>query len=88
MLLRHLPTDIGYANASALADDPETAAADLQAIARYENRRAASSVLLALNGVDHQPAREDIPEVIAAANRRARGNTSSARPRWRNILTP
>ena len=73
VLLRHLPTDIGYANASALAEDPQTAAADLQAIARYENRRAASSVLLALNGVDHQTAREDIPEVIAAANRRAQG---------------
>ena len=68
VLLRHLPTDLGYANASALADEVQAAASDLQAIARYETRRAVSSVLLALNGVDHLPAREDIPAIIEAAN--------------------
>lgn len=68
VLLRHLPTDLGYANASALADDIQAASFDLQTIARYETRRAASSVLLALNGVDHLPAREDIPAIIEAAN--------------------
>ncbi len=72
VLLRHLPTDLGYANASALADEIQTAASDLQAIARYEAGRAASSVLLALNGVDHLPAREDIPAIIEAANDHAR----------------
>lgn len=69
VLLRHLPTDMGYANASALAEDVAEAAADLQAFARYETRRAASSVLLALNGVDHLPAREDLPAILEAANR-------------------
>jgi mannosylglycerate hydrolase len=72
VLLRHLPTDLGYANASALADETQAAASDLQAIARYEAKRAASSVLLALNGVDHLPAREDIPVIIAAANGHAK----------------
>ena len=74
VLLRHLPTDMGYANASALGDDVQAAAFDLQAIAHYEARRAASSVLLALNGVDHLPAREDIPAIIEAANEHAKGN--------------
>ena len=73
VLLRHLPTDLGYAGASALAQEVEAAGADLLAFARYETRRAASSVLLALNGVDHLPAREDLPAVLAAANRRAQG---------------
>jgi mannosylglycerate hydrolase len=74
VLLRHLPTDLGYANASALADEVQAAAFDLHAIARYETSRAASSVLLALNGVDHLPAREDIPAIIDAANGHAKGD--------------
>jgi mannosylglycerate hydrolase len=74
VLLRHLPTDMGYINASALADDIQRAAFDLQAIARYETRRAASSVLLALNGMDHLPAREDIPSIIEAANQHSEGD--------------
>jgi len=73
VLLRHLPTDLGYANASALGDDIRSAASDLQAIASYETRRAASSVLLALNGVDHLPAREDISAIIQAANENSNG---------------
>jgi mannosylglycerate hydrolase len=68
VLLRHLPTDMGYANASSLAEDTQEAASDLKTFARYETRRAASSVLLALNGVDHLPARENLPAIIAAAN--------------------
>jgi mannosylglycerate hydrolase len=71
VLLRHLPTDMGYANASALALDETDAATDLQALARYETRRASSSVLLALNGVDHLPARADLPAILKAANRQA-----------------
>ncbi|HLO32089.1 MAG TPA: glycosyl hydrolase-related protein [Anaerolineales bacterium] len=74
VLLRHLPTDLGYANASALADEIQAAAFDLQAIAQYETRRAVSSVLLALNGVDHLPAREDLPAIIEAANEHSRGD--------------
>ncbi len=69
VLLRHLPTNFGYANAASLAEDVPEAASDLRTIARYETRRAASSVLLALNGVDHLPARENLPEILAAANR-------------------
>lgn len=69
VLLRHLPTDMGYGNASSLAENVQEAASDLRTFARYESRRAASSVLLALNGVDHLPAREDLPAILAAANR-------------------
>ena len=73
VLLRHLPTDMGYANASSLAKDIPAAATDLIALARYETRRAASSVLLALNGVDHLPAREDLQAILAEANKAAGG---------------
>ncbi|TRZ49969.1 hypothetical protein D4S03_07510 [bacterium] len=69
VLLRHLPTNMGYTNASSLAEDIQQAAFDLRTFARYETRRAASSVLLALNGVDHLPAREDLPEILETANR-------------------
>jgi len=71
VLLRHLPTDLGYASASSLGIDIRVAAADLQAFAQYETHRAASSVLLALNGVDHLPAREDLPAILKAANQLA-----------------
>ena len=69
LLLRHLPTDLGYANASSLAKDVQEAASDLRTFARYEARRASTSVLLALNGVDHMAAREDLPEILEAAKR-------------------
>lgn len=69
VLLRHLPTNMGYANASSLALDVQQAAADLHTFARYETHRAGSSVLLALNGVDHLPAREDLPAILESANR-------------------
>ena len=69
VLLRHLPTDMGYANASVLADNVQVAASDILALARHETRRAVSSVLLALNGVDHQPARGDLPAILETANR-------------------
>lgn len=68
VLLRHLPTDLGYVNASALAVEIPAAAADLHAIARYETRRASTTVLLAMNGVDHAAAREDLPEILRHAN--------------------
>lgn len=70
VLLRHLPTDLGYSNASALSTDVAEAASDLQAFAQYEKRRASSTVLLALNGSDHLPAREDLPAILEDANRR------------------
>jgi mannosylglycerate hydrolase len=73
VLLRHLPTDMGYGNASALAYEPRGAATDLLALARYETRRAGTSLLLALNGVDHLPAREDLPAILNAANQAADG---------------
>ncbi len=74
VLLRHLPTDMGYLNAAALPEDPVTGAGDLQAIAVHEARRAAGSVLLALNGVDHMPAHEGLPGLVAAANALGAGN--------------
>jgi alpha-mannosidase len=46
----------------------QEAASDLQTFARYETQRTASSILLALNGMDHLPAREDLPDILAAAN--------------------
>jgi mannosylglycerate hydrolase len=73
VLLRHLPTDMGYINASELAEDIQTAGGDLKAIARHETRRAASSVLLALNGMDHSLAREDLPRILAAGNQLCEG---------------
>jgi len=68
VLLRHLPTDMGYVNASALPVDVSAAAGDLQSIARYEIPRATTSVLLGLNGVDHTAANEDLPEILRRAN--------------------
>ncbi len=69
VLLRHLPTNLGYANAASLAEEVQEAASDLHVFAHYETQRASSSVLLALNGVDHLPAREDLPAILEAANR-------------------
>jgi mannosylglycerate hydrolase len=69
VLLRHLPTNMGYGNASSLGLEVEQAAADLHTFARYETIRAGSSVLLALNGIDHLPAREDLPAILEYANR-------------------
>ncbi|MEP7356536.1 MAG: glycoside hydrolase family 38 C-terminal domain-containing protein [Anaerolineales bacterium] len=73
VLLRHLPTDMGYLNAAALPADAATGAGDLLAIAVHEKRRAAGTVLLALNGVDHLPAHETLPALVAAANELAAG---------------
>ncbi len=73
VLLRHLPTDLGYVNASALPADPSAAVEDLQSFARYETRRATSTELLALNGVDHTEARGDLPEILALATIRSKG---------------
>jgi alpha-mannosidase len=70
VLLRHLPTGMGYCNAACLAEDIEAAACDLHTFARFETQRAASSVLLELNGVDHLPAREDLPAILQAAEKR------------------
>jgi mannosylglycerate hydrolase len=73
VLLRHLPTDMGYINASELALNLQEAAGDLKAIARHETRRAASNVLLALNGMDHSPARADLPRIVEAGNQLCAG---------------
>jgi 2-O-(6-phospho-alpha-D-mannosyl)-D-glycerate hydrolase len=73
VLLHHLPTGLGYANASALAENTQEAAYDLRTFAHFATQRASSSVLLALNGVDHLPAREDLPAILESANRIFRG---------------
>jgi mannosylglycerate hydrolase len=70
VLLRHLPTGLGYCNAASLAEDVETAACDLRSFASFETQRAATSILLAMNGVDHLPAREDLPAVLKTAEKR------------------
>ena len=73
VLLRHLPTYAGYTNAAILSSDLQAAVGDLQSLAREEARRATTSVLLAMNGVDHMEAREDLPLLLQAANARIEG---------------
>lgn len=73
VLLRHLPTDMGYGNASALGSSVQEAAADLLAVASDEMRRAASPVLLALNGIDHLPARQELAAILEYVNQQAEG---------------
>ncbi|MGB0383887.1 MAG: alpha-mannosidase [Ardenticatenaceae bacterium] len=68
ILLRHLPNYVGYAASSALPEDVELAASDMEVFARGEIPQATTSHLLVLNGVDHLPVREDLPEILMAAN--------------------
>ena len=68
ILLRHLPNYVGYAASSALPEDVELAASDMEVFARAEIPQATTSHLLVLNGVDHLPVREDLPEILMAAN--------------------
>ncbi len=75
VLLRHLPTNMGYGNASSLGASAPEAAADLLAAARYETQRAASSILLAMNGMDHISARADLPGILQVANGVSEGMT-------------
>jgi alpha-mannosidase len=70
VLLRHLPTYAGYTNAAVLSSDLNQAIGDLESLAREEARRATTSVLLAMNGVDHMEAREDVPELVREATKR------------------
>lgn len=67
VLLRHLPTYAGYTSAAVLSSDIERAIGDLASLAREEARRATTSVLLAMNGVDHMEAREDLPRLVREA---------------------
>ncbi len=75
VLLRHLPTYAGYTNAAVLSRDLDQAIGDLQSLAREEARRATTHLLLAMNGVDHMEAREDVPELVRRANERSPGLT-------------
>lgn len=68
ILLRHLPNYIGYAIGSALPADVELAASDLEVYARGEMPQATTKHLLLLQGVDHLAVRENLPEILLAAN--------------------
>ncbi len=68
ILLRHLPNYVGYAASSALPEDIELAASDMEVFARGEIPQATTSHLLVLNGVDHLPVREDLPQILQAVN--------------------
>jgi alpha-mannosidase len=68
VLLHHLSTVIGYSDLGAMAQDVQRAAYDLRATAYYKAERATGNVLLAMQGVDHAEAREDLPMIINIAN--------------------
>ena len=70
VLLHHMSTLIGYSDLGALASDPERAAYDFRALAYYKMKRAVGPVLLAMQGVDHAEAREDLPQILEIANQR------------------
>jgi alpha-mannosidase len=67
VLLHHLSNIIGYSDSAVLDADPQRAAYDLRAVAQYKAERAAAHVLLALQGVDHAEAREDLPTILHVA---------------------
>ncbi|UCC62663.1 MAG: hypothetical protein JSV36_18210, partial [Anaerolineae bacterium] len=75
VLLRHLPTYAGYTSAAVLSSDLQAAVGDLTSLAREEARRATTDVLLAMNGVDHMEAREDLPTLLRAATTQVQGVT-------------
>lgn len=68
VLLHHMSTEIGYSDLGAMADNPQRAAYDLRATAYYKAERATAKVLLAMQGVDHVEAREDLAQIINIAN--------------------
>lgn len=68
VLLHHMSTIIGYSDLGAMALDQQRAAYDLRATAYYKAERSTGNVLLAMQGVDHVEAREDLAMVINIAN--------------------
>ncbi|MCC6616145.1 MAG: hypothetical protein IT320_21925 [Anaerolineae bacterium] len=67
VLLHHLSNIIGYSDSAALDANPQRAAYDLRALAYYKAERAVTPVLLALQGVDHAEAREDLTMILRVA---------------------
>ncbi|MBL8152634.1 MAG: hypothetical protein JNM70_00500 [Anaerolineae bacterium] len=67
VLLHHLSNIIGYSDSAALDANPQRAAYDLRALAYYKAERAVAPVLLALQGVDHNEAREDLTTILRVA---------------------
>jgi len=67
VLLHHLSNVIGYSDSAALDANPQRAAYDLRALAYYKAERAATPVLLAMQGVDHAEAREDLTTILHVA---------------------
>ncbi len=68
VLLHHMSTIIGYSDLGAMAENPQRAAYDLRATAYYKAERATGNILLAMQGVDHVEAREDLSTIINIAN--------------------
>lgn len=68
VLLHHMSTLMGYSDSGALAKDQQRAAYDLRSLAQYKMKRATTPVLLAMQGVDHAEAREDLTAILNLAN--------------------
>lgn len=68
LLLHHLSNIIGYSDAAVLHEHPRRAAQDLRALALYKAERATTNIVLALQGVDHTEANENLSEIINVAN--------------------
>ncbi len=68
ILLHHLSNIIGYSDAAVLHAEPDRAAQDLRALAHYKAERATTNIVLALQGVDHTEANENLSEIIKVAN--------------------
>lgn len=67
VLLHHLSNIIGYSDSAVLDANPQRAAYDLRALAYYKAERAVTPVLLAMQGVDHTEAREDLTSILRTA---------------------
>jgi alpha-mannosidase len=67
VLLHHLSNIIGYSDSAVLDANPQRAAYDLRALAYYKAERAVTPVLLAMQGVDHSEAREDLTTILRVA---------------------
>ena len=68
VLLHHLSPIMGYSDSGTIADNQREAAQDFYRLAKYKMERATTDILLALQGVDHVEAREDLSTVIGVAN--------------------
>ena len=68
VLLHHMSTEIGYSDLGAMAENSQRAAYDLRATAYYKAERSTGNIVLAMQGVDHVEAREDLSMILNIAN--------------------